>query len=288
MAKILEQGLSMPLLPEKVIELKLVRSRNGEQLPIDKYKDKSTVDITIRDVLIKGTGRTKDTVCITSAAILKPQESAYLISEEFIHVPKGYVAYVFLKNRLSQRGLLAFNTGIIDSDYHGPISTLVTNLANEDMPIPMRVKNGKINEEERAFFRVTFHKINKHTDGKITFSETFTQEEYKNQDDKEKHDIKYEKYKNWRAEELNTLPKSFLDPERIKNQVNLELTEKMASISLTRLGLLIGVLGLLFGLLPLAQTHITDTYLDKYIKKDSVRLQELEKKVADLEKKLLK
>lgn len=254
----------MPLSPKKVIENQLITDRHGKPIkPLS--QNATTIDVTVREVLTLGQDRkNKHTVYSSSAAILAPQETAYLISEEIIKVPDGYIAYVFLKNRLSQKGLLAFNTGIIDTGYHGPISTLVTNLSKIPAPIPILNKDC---EEERAFFRIVFHEIsNEQAVPAITRT----------------HD--YLEYKQQRVKELENIPKTFLDPEKTKEQINLELTDKLSNFLVGRMAVIITFLALLLGILPLGIKAYEA--FENYPYPTKEHLQSLESRIKALEKKV--
>ncbi|HGB2263266.1 TPA: hypothetical protein ACIUJV_004496, partial [Salmonella enterica subsp. enterica serovar 16:l,v:-] len=144
----------MQISAQKAIELGFVCNRKNKRITKD-YSNKSSVDLTIREVLYKDD---KNNVQSLGRVILKPQDSVFVISEEILHVPEGFVAYVFLKNTLSKRGFLALNTGIIDSNYNGPISTLLINFSAVEEYLP--ITN---NEVDKSFFRVVFHEIDKNT-----------------------------------------------------------------------------------------------------------------------------
>ncbi|MDV7398303.1 hypothetical protein RZS08_43265, partial [Arthrospira platensis SPKY1] len=93
------------------------------------------------------------------------------------------MAYVFLKNRLSQKGLLAFNTGIIDPGFEGPVSTVMTNLSREAILLSSHGENSK-------FFRVVFHKMT--LAGELTSNE--------------KRIYSYADYRKYRVSDLKTFP----------------------------------------------------------------------------------
>ncbi|MCW8332044.1 hypothetical protein MD588_24945 [Photobacterium sp. SDRW27] len=256
----------MQLDPKQAIDYSFVTDRDGNRISSSEYVGKSSVDLNIREVLVKD--RNSERVIRTPGAVLGPQESAYLISEEFINVPDGYVAYVFLKNRLSQNGLLAFNTGIIDSGYHGPISTLIINLSQIDQPIPdMSMGIGS------AFFRVVFQKIGQESS---SFNPDFNSV---------KKD--YEEYCRFRQNELTNLPRNFLDPEKLKKEIDSELTEKISSFSIMKLGTVVAAVGILLSLLPLGRDYYFSDKIDlssiraesKQAKEDVTKLQ---KDVSDL------
>lgn len=142
----------MQISAQKAIEYGFVCDRNNKKITTD-HSNKSSVDLSIREILFKDE---KNQVRSLGRTLLKPQDSAFVISEEILHVPEGFIAYVFLKNRLSQKGFLALNTGIIDSGYNGPISTLLINFSAVEEYLPITDS-----EQDKSFFRVVFHEIEK-------------------------------------------------------------------------------------------------------------------------------
>ncbi len=123
----------------EAITKRMVMDRAQKPLSVKNFEGCSSIDLTLRTVLHRSNTGKKikdgesfiEGVTESYHSHIEPQETVYLISEEFIRVPAGYVAYVFLKNRFSQRGLLAFNTGIVDGGYNGPIATLLTNISSD-------------------------------------------------------------------------------------------------------------------------------------------------------------
>tara|TARA_R110002050_G_scaffold281250_1_gene428556 strand:+ start:956 stop:1825 length:870 start_codon:yes stop_codon:yes gene_type:complete len=218
------------------IRRKMVKGRNGEALDYKKYLGCSSVDLNLRAVLIRSNdgklikdddGRTLPGVTISIHSKIMPQETVYIISEEIIHVPPGYIAYVFLKNRFSQKGLLAFNTGIVDGGFEGPISTLLTNISAQELDLK--------NVNEGKFFRVVFHQI-----------------------DMEKNDLRsvrqisyaFDKYLIFKAEELLSLPRYFQNPDKIKKQIEDSLSSKALNIGFVKIGVIVGIAGFLMVLAP--------------------------------------
>ncbi|WP_165905158.1 hypothetical protein [Parashewanella curva] len=195
----------MQLSASETIKLGLITGKDGELLRHEHYVGKSSVDLSVGEIIHKD--EKGSSVVVEDYEIL-PQETVYLLSEQFINVKPGYVAYVFLKNRLSQGGLLALNTGIIDSGFNDPLSTLVTNFSK---------KNIEINSDEKTyFFRVVFHKI--------------SLGEYETLADFESKEYSYDIYKKYRKQDLRALPRFFLDPDSIKNKINDELSDKAIGI----------------------------------------------------------
>lgn len=224
----------MQISAQKAIELGFVCNRKNKRITKD-YSNKSSVDLTIREVLYKDD---KNNVQSLGRVILKPQDSVFVISEEILHVPEGFVAYVFLKNTLSKRGFLALNTGIIDSNYNGPISTLLINFSAVEEYLP--ITN---NEVDKSFFRVVFHEIDKNTNYNPT------------PPDSNAYNVKkeYKKYKSYCSSDIAKFPKTFLEPVVLKEQISKELTEKLNSISITKIGVVIAVVGLVLSLLPIGR-----------------------------------
>ncbi|EGM0634607.1 hypothetical protein IL001_001357 [Escherichia coli] len=249
----------------KAISLGYVRDSQGNLLDPADYSKISSVDITIGEILYKD----KDgNITKGIGTTLKPQESLVIISNEIINVPSDHVAYVFLKNRLSQKGLLALNTGIIDAGYVGPISTVIINFSNVDAVIP----SGRT-KEEKEFFRVVFHKLDS-----TTISSTLQQSQqavnYSNQD--------YEAYKNKKINDLKNLPKTFLEPMFLQKKIQDELYSKLSEFSMVRLGLIIAALGLCFTILPMVRDWIFNWQYD--VKDTIITLKENKLKIESLEK----
>ena len=209
----------MQLCAPDAIQLGFVTKANGE--PIAPTKN-SSIDLTIGVILKKrpdGSVAEYDTACT-----LEPQETVYLISSEYLDIKGGHTAYVFLKNRLSQKGVLAFNTGIIDEGYKGCISTLVTNLSRN----PVDLHAGT------EFFRVVIHRFDCTDENSLT---------------PQRHEFEIGKYTEYRKLDLFHFPKSFLDQERIKAEINQEVKSISTSSSLKNLSFVIGGVALLFAIL---------------------------------------
>lgn len=224
----------MQISAQKAIDFGFVCDRDNQKITKD-HTNKSSVDLTIREVLFKDD---KNKVQSLGRVILKPQDSVFVISEEILHVPEGFVAYVFLKNTLSKKGFLALNTGIIDSNYNGPISTLLINFSAVEEYLPITD-----NEVDKSFFRVVFHEIDKNTNYSPASSGSNC------------YDVKteYDTYKSYCSSDIAKFPKTFLEPVVLKEQISKELTEKLNSISITKIGVVIAVVGLVLSLLPIGR-----------------------------------
>jgi hypothetical protein len=80
---------------------------------------------------------------------LEPQGMVRVISQETVKLPADISGYALVKNGLSNLGILAINTGIIDPTWDGPVSSVLINFGKE----PFLLKPGA------TFMRVTFHEF---------------------------------------------------------------------------------------------------------------------------------
>ncbi|WP_345754523.1 hypothetical protein [Citrobacter braakii] len=226
----------MQISAQKAIEYGFVCDRNNNRITTD-HSNKSSVDLSIREILFKDE---KNQVRSLGRTLLKPQDSAFVISEEILHVPEGFIAYVFLKNRLSQKGFLALNTGIIDSGYNGPISTLLINFSAVEEYLPITDS-----EQDKSFFRVVFHEIEKNPNYQPIPPVPGS------------YDVadKYNTYRSYRVSDITKFPKTFLEPVVLKEQISKELTEKLSSISIAKIGMVIAFVGLFLSLIPFGRDY---------------------------------
>ncbi|UJF22041.1 hypothetical protein [Shewanella sp. OMA3-2] len=223
----------MQLTTFRAVELGFVLDEHQNIINPKPYMNKSSFDVEVKEIIYKDDNdKVKRRPSIDN---LKPQNSAYLISKQYIRVPEGYIAYVFLKNRMSQRGLLALNTGIIDQNYYGPVSTLILNLSNQVTEIP-----NPDSPHDLSFFRIVFHKIDDTPDA-LTNLKFPTK----------KHE--YEDYISHRIQELAFLPKTFLNTNEIEERVKKAVTDKIKEYSLGRLLIYVAIVGFLFSLLSMGR-----------------------------------
>lgn len=198
---------------------------------IQKFKGKSSIDVSIGQIIYLTDDSDKNKVAITSDTYeLEAQETVYLVSKEELNVPPGYVAYVFLKNRFSQKGFLAFNTGIIDGGFRGPISTLATNFSSKTIELGIEALNTD------KFFRVVFHKIDLPPEelSQVTCS-------HYNRND----------YMNYLKSDLRSLPKYFLDREKLRRQIDASLNNKALNVSVKNIAIILGLLSAVISLAPM-------------------------------------
>ncbi|CAH7008835.1 dUTPase domain-containing protein [Vibrio chagasii] len=261
----------MQISTQDAVRLGFVLDENKQIFDHTPYVGKSSFDIEVKEVLVKD--ENDHIKGEPSVQKLQPQDSAYIISKQYIRVPKGYVAYVFLKNRMSQRGLLALNTGIIDQNYYGPISTLILNLSKLPASIPDHTTPNDL-----SFFRVVFHKIDSNTpidESRLEFPP-------------ESKAYEYQKYVSYRHRELTALPKTFLNAEEIENRIKSEVTEKTKEFSINRLLGGVAIIGLLLTLVPIGRDSLFSWQFDfNKITEQSIK-NEYEAKILKMEVDSLK
>ncbi|MGM5531621.1 dCTP deaminase domain-containing protein [Mixta calida] len=264
----------MQLDSKEAIRLGYVRDSKGNLLDPADYGKNSSIDITIGEVLFKDK---HEEVVTGIGTTLKPQESLVIISNEIIHVPHDHIAYVFLKNSVSLKGLLALNTGIIDAGYIGPISTVIINFSSRDAVIPI----GKT-KIEKEFFRVVFHKIDlTTTSSQVALSQSpisFTLQDY-------------EEYKEKRKLELNNFPKTFLEPTFLRKQIQEEINRKISDFSMGRVAFYVAILSVLFTFLPLTRDFLFDWKINivesiKTKKESEIKINNLESDVEKLKEQI--
>lgn len=219
-----------------------VKDKDGNRLDVQDFESKSSIDVTIGEIIShKNCYKTRTSEFYS----LEPQETVYVISNEILEIPVNYVAYVFLKNRLSQKGVLAFNTGIIDGGYKGAISTLITNLS---------LKNIELDDKDNYFFRVVFHEVSMTDVEKVKVLETI----------KGRGETSLNKYKSERSKELMKLPKYFLDRLGIKKQINDELDQKAMNFGVAKLSTVIALVAIVMTFVPVASKLLLNMYDDRY------------------------
>ncbi|RWU07971.1 hypothetical protein EGC76_11745 [Pseudidiomarina gelatinasegens] len=231
--------------------------RSGEAISFEKYNGKSSFEVSVGTIIHHSEDDSKGKIELTDNSFsLKPQETVYVVSRETIHVPKGYVAYVFLKNQFSQEGLLAFNTGIIDGGFNGPISTLVTNLSSN------RIQLGEGYTKE--FFRVVFHQID------------MNDEEIQTVTDRDYTDFK--QYQSFRRAALTKMPKYFLDREELKRRIDESLNNKAQKFGFWKLSGALALFSSVIIIIPSVSELVRNTLFD------TGRVAVLEQRIEELEK----
>ncbi|ENN6466342.1 hypothetical protein QX223_03845 [Vibrio vulnificus] len=233
----------MQISTQDAVRLGFVLDENQAKLNASLFADKASFDLEFKTILTLDE-ENQSIVSSDSIENLKPQQCAYLVSKQFIRIPKGYIAYVFLKNRMCQRGLLALNTGIIDQDYYGPISTLVINLSKKHAAIP-----NENYPNDRSFFRVVFHKFdsndanrpsNQISEADLDFSKTYHS---------------YDEYLGGCKSKLRDYPENFLNTAALEKRLQREIEKKAGDFSIKKLSIYLALLAVVFTLLPFLRDY---------------------------------
>jgi deoxycytidine triphosphate deaminase len=265
----------MQISPQNTLDQGFVLDRNGQLIKDSNYfehKFSSSIDLVIREILVKAEN---DTVTSVTSYIVKPRETVTLISEQRVSIAPGYIAYVFLKNRLSQNGILALNTGILDGGFTGPISTIVTNFSSRPVSLAsLTPSNRGIDTIHKSFFRVVIHKIE------------LTEEEINKV---KKSNYTYEKYRSMKERDLDSLPNFFLDPTKQQHEMKLDFDQKISDIKDVNFSKYLAIAGFIIPILfiflaPLGKVFSDGLFFSKnQIDSDIIKL---EKKINVLEAKL--
>lgn len=80
---------------------------------------------------------------------IMPNSMVFITSKERVMLSNNRIGHAFIKTRLSQKGIMANNIGIIDPQYDGHISTVLTNFGKN----PYKLKEGE------PFLRITISKF---------------------------------------------------------------------------------------------------------------------------------
>ena len=221
----------------------------------------ASVDLTVGTML---TTDGKRVLSPKDDIIIKPQQTAVIISSECFNLPSKIIAQALMKNRLSQEGLIAFNTGIIDSKYKKPISTMVTNLSKNEIVIT----------KGQPFLRVVFHRLDESGLSDVKMDKVAQAEIAKNIFD----------YVSYRKKDIAKLPRDFFSIGEIKESIAKELKELSIAKFFTFLGggVAIFVIGANIGV-PKIQSY----FLEEKIEKTEQSANNLEKRVVELEEKII-
>lgn len=77
---------------------------------------------------------------------IEPNSMVVVISKEDVKLPEDIIGHAYVKTRLSQQGIMANNIGLIDSEYKGPLSSVLVNFGKSVFTI----------NEGDVFLRITF------------------------------------------------------------------------------------------------------------------------------------
>lgn len=103
---------------------------------------KASYDLHVGKVILQGVVRSDNTT-------VHPQQTFVIVSQEMVKVPGGIVGYAMPKTSLCNQGILVLNTGLIDPDYDGPMSTTAINFDKDAREI-------RIGD---PFLRLVFHRL---------------------------------------------------------------------------------------------------------------------------------
>jgi dUTPase len=164
---------------------------------------------------------------------LQPQDMCVVISKEHVKIPPDFVGYALPKTSLCQRGLLTLNTGILDPNYDGLISTTAINFRKESIEIL----------PGDAFLRIVLHQL------KPFPSAAGSVANIQNLSDKQ--------YIERRESESAQYPTTFLDiPSSLETVANRIHNRAFQNLGLA-LALWIAILGLAFTLCNVIYTNFS-------------------------------
>ena len=148
---------------------------------------------------------------------IQPNGMAVVTSKETVKIPNNIIGHAFVKTRLSQKGIMANNIGIIDPGYDGPLSSVLVNFGKKAYEL----------KKDDIFLRITFSKFKKPENNIDLKYGPFERKEY---------------VTNRRSAAMDYLGNAFVDIEdNIRRKVT-STTTKMA----TNFGLWAAAFGLLF------------------------------------------
>ena len=106
----------------------------------------ASYDVRVGTILaVESDGRSR--LSEANFCVVPPQGMVEVISLETIKVPENVAGYASVLTRLSRRGLLALNTGIIDPSYEGPVSAVMVNFGKTAFSL----------SSGDSFLRLSFH-----------------------------------------------------------------------------------------------------------------------------------
>ena len=188
---------------------------------------------------------------------LKPQGMVYVVFNEKLNLPNDVIGFAHIKTELTRRGIMAMNTGIIDPDYKGYISTLLINFGNTDCLITKGTKA----------IRLTFSEIEKLKD---------------ESKEPKSSNVELQDYINEIKGKTDFLEDKFL---------NLSIVEKEVSSSIRKSFLQIGAIFTAASLLVSVYFNFKNSQLgevDRSVKKYEIELQTLEQRLINVQESVSK
>jgi deoxycytidine triphosphate deaminase len=175
-------------------------------------------NLTINKILVAGQEYDEYTV--------KPQEMFTIISNERLNMQRKYIGYVLNNFQFGLKGFMTLNTGIIDPEWHGYISTTAINFRKEAYTL----------KKNEFFMSMVFHKIES------------------NSADFESKKVDLDEYIQKRKVNTAAYPETFMDVDSLmKDKVREEVIRLIKNWGLTLLSLFLGVVGLYWSVLQIAK-----------------------------------
>jgi len=122
-----------------------------------------------------------------------------VMSSEYLNLPDNVAGYAMPKTRLSNKGILALSTGIIDPAYEGRVSSILINFGTVSQVL----------EEGEPFLRITFHEMERIDADQFVNPPTLPDADYR----KGRRDVAV------------SLPNTFLDIPSITSEVSSRVAE---------------------------------------------------------------
>jgi deoxycytidine triphosphate deaminase len=158
----------------------------------------ASYDVSVGSV-IGPDGRSADSLLLPS------QQMVMVISAERLLLPNNVAGYAMPKTRLSNKGVLALSTGIIDPGYEGRVSSILINFGKD----PFFLDQGE------AFLRVTFHRTAQLRSGSFVEPPGYSEDSYQ----RDRRDIAV------------TLPETFLNIPQIESTVATRVSLPLSALS---------------------------------------------------------
>lgn len=120
--------------------------------PLPEVMDFASVNLTIGEIVTKVKNKKADSV------LLPPQGMVLVVSEEIFDLRnRKVIGITTIKNSLSIKGVWALNIGIVDTNWFGPISSIIINFSKEDVELSKGME----------FLRMTFQTISELNEDQI-------------------------------------------------------------------------------------------------------------------------
>ena len=188
---------------QEILDRKFLKSSYKENLK------HATYDLTIGEIFpVEKQGYNEKKANEIERYAIKPNEAVWILSAEEFALPGNITGLATLRTTFTKQGLVAFNVGIVDPFFNGPISTVLLNFSRRSVEI----------ERGDKFFRILFFEHDDVTD---------------THDDDES--VLREKYrKDITSWALNDYSQSFLDIPVFDNEFYAKTTSRLIWGSIVR------------------------------------------------------